>query len=253
MQHTLLRTHELIKKYPSAGNGRPVVNGVSLEVRHGEFLVIMGSSGSGKSTLLNLLSGLDSPSQGSIQYGTYRLNGKSERALALFRRQHIGFIFQSFNLVPYLTLLENVSAPAWLRKKDRKQLGKDAEALLNEVGIAHLKDRLPAQVSGGEQQRCAIARAFINRPHVVFADEPTGNLNSAASTQVLDLLSHFHRQGHTIVMVTHDPRSAARGDRVLFFQDGIVLDELGLSLPAEEASSTAKEQSIMDWLSQKNW
>lgn len=253
MHRILLTTHELTKKYPSAGNGRPVVNRINLEVRQGEFLVIMGSSGSGKSTLLNLLSGLDQPSGGTIQYEDFLLNGKSERSLALFRRQNIGFVFQSFNLVPYLTLLENVTVPGWLQRKDQKNLRHDGEALLSEVGIAHLQDRLPAQVSGGEQQRCAIARAFINRPRVVFADEPTGNLNSAASTQVLDLLAHFHRRGQTIVMVTHDPRSAARGDRILFFQDGTVVDDLEVSPPGEGAPTASKEQSIIDWLSNKNW
>jgi putative ABC transport system ATP-binding protein len=199
------------------------------------------------------LSGLDRPSSGTIQYGSFALPGKSERSLALFRRKHVGFVFQSFNLVPYLTLLENVMAPAWLRARSHKKLRREAEDLLKEVGIAHLKGRLPAQVSGGEQQRCAIARAFINRPRIVFADEPTGNLNSAASGRVLDLLSHFHSQGQTIVMVTHDPRSAARGDRILFFQDGSVVDELLVRSVEHLPGKADKEKLVMDWLSQKNW
>jgi putative ABC transport system ATP-binding protein len=211
----------------------------------------MGRSGSGKSTLLFLLAGLEKASDGRIWLDSLPIHQRSEKELALLRRKHIGFVFQDHNLIPDLTLLENVLLPGYLMEKGRSGVRQRALTLLAALGIADLADRLPSQVSSGEQQRCAIARALINQPRVLLADEPTGNLNSTASRKVLDCLSQVHQQGQTILMVTHDPRSACQGDRVLFLEDGRIVDELPLGTCKE--SPGEKEARLIKWLATRGW
>jgi putative ABC transport system ATP-binding protein len=211
------------------GEGEAAVDalrGVTIDIPAGQFTAIMGPSGSGKSTLMHLLAGLDRATAGSVHIGSHDITTMSDKALTRLRREHIGFVFQSFNLLPTLSAEENVLLPLTIagRKADREAL----DALLERVGLSERRRHRPAELSGGQQQRVAIARALISEPTVLFADEPTGNLDSAAGGQVLDLLRDaVDLDGQTTVMVTHDPRAAARADRVLFLADGRIVSDLG--------------------------
>jgi putative ABC transport system ATP-binding protein len=187
----------------------------------------MGPSGSGKSTLLHLLGGLDRPSGGSVRLGGQEIHSLDETALARFRRKHIGFVFQFFNLVDTLTIQTNVELPALLeRGRDKRALRLRSSALLERLGIADQASKHPWELSGGQQQRAAIARALINDPDLLLADEPTGNLDSASGLQVLDILDDFNRRGQTLVVVTHDALAAARAREVLVLGDGRLVDRL---------------------------
>jgi putative ABC transport system ATP-binding protein len=210
------------------GDGEAAVHalrGVSLEVPRGQFTAVMGPSGSGKSTLMHLLAGLDRPTEGSVHVGGQDITRMSDRALTKLRRSHIGFVFQTFNLLPTLNAQENILLPLTIagRKPDRDAV----DALLERVGLTERRDHRPSELSGGQQQRVAIARALISEPTVLFADEPTGNLDSAAGAAILDLLREaVDVDGQTTLMVTHDPRAAARADRVVYLADGrIVADQ----------------------------
>jgi putative ABC transport system ATP-binding protein len=211
------------------GEGEAAVDalrGVTIDVPAGQFTAIMGPSGSGKSTLMHLLAGLDRATAGSVRIGSHDITAMSDKALTRLRREHIGFVFQSFNLLPTLSAEENVLLP--LTVAGRKAARGALDALLERVGLSERRRHRPGELSGGQQQRVAIARALISEPTVLFADEPTGNLDSAAGGQVLDLLRDaVDRDGQTTVMVTHDPRAAARADRVLFLADGRIVSDLG--------------------------
>jgi putative ABC transport system ATP-binding protein len=217
------------------GEGEAAVDalrGVSLDVPAGQFTAIMGPSGSGKSTLMHLLAGLDRPTAGSVYIGTEDITTMSDKALTKLRREHIGFVFQSFNLLPTLSAEENVLLPLTIagRKVPRETL----DALLERVGLAERRRHRPSELSGGQQQRVAIARALISQPTVLFADEPTGNLYSNAGAQVLGLLRDaVDLDGQTTVMVTHDPLAAARADRVLFLADGRIVSDVAQPTEAD--------------------
>jgi putative ABC transport system ATP-binding protein len=210
------------------GEGEAAVDalrGVTIDVPAGQFTAIMGPSGSGKSTLMHLLAGLDRATEGTVHIGDQDITTMSDKALTKLRRRHIGFVFQSFNLLPTLSAEENVLLPLTIagRKVNREAL----DALLERVGLSERRRHRPSELSGGQQQRVAIARALISEPTVLFADEPTGNLDSTAGAQVLDLLRDaVDLDGQTTVMVTHDPRAAARADRVLFLADGRIVADL---------------------------
>jgi putative ABC transport system ATP-binding protein len=210
------------------GQGEATVEalrGVTIDVPAGQFTAIMGPSGSGKSTLMHLLAGLDRATEGTVHIGEHDITTMSDKALTKLRRQHIGFVFQSFNLLPTLSAEENVLLPLTIagRKAGRDEL----DALLERVGLSDRRRHRPSELSGGQQQRVAIARALISEPTVLFADEPTGNLDSSAGAQVLDLLRDaVDLDGQTTVMVTHDPRAAARADRVLFLADGRIVADV---------------------------
>jgi putative ABC transport system ATP-binding protein len=204
-----------------AGGSGPVtiLDGVSLSVPAGQFVAVTGPSGSGKSTLLGLIAGLDRPTAGSIQVGGRDLGGLDEDGLARLRRDGIGYVFQSFLLIPTMTALENVAVP--LELAGAADAATRAAALLADLGLADRRHHYPAQLSGGEQQRVALARAFANRPPLLLADEPTGNLDSATGAQIIDLLLAWNRErGGTLVLVTHDPALAAHADRVVELRDG---------------------------------
>jgi putative ABC transport system ATP-binding protein len=225
MKGDMIRVHSLSMRLASGGRAVDVLTDVSLEVPAGQFVAIAGPSGSGKSTLLGLIAGLDQPTAGRIEVAGVVVTELDEDALARFRRDHVGYVFQSFHLVPTLTALENVAVPL--------ELGGDADAaaralaLLAEVGLAERAHHYPVQLSGGEQQRVAVARALARRPPLLLADEPTGNLDSATGKQIIDLLVGANRRlGRTLVLVTHDPALAAHADRVITLRDGrIVSDE----------------------------
>ncbi len=198
---------------------------VSLSIKAGEFLSVMGPSGSGKSTLLNLIGGLDQPSSGEIFIDNRPLHGISDDELTLIRRRRVGFIFQFFNLLPILTASENVGLPLLLEGIPFSKVKPRAEALLRKVGLAERTEHRPEQLSGGEMQRVAIARALITDPVVLLADEPTGNLDSGTSEEIFRLLTALHAEGQTIVMVTHDPKAAAYGTRVITLRDGNIAED----------------------------
>lgn len=250
MKEVVIEAKDLNKEYDTGQTTVPVINGINLSLHKGDFTVIMGSSGSGKSTLLYLLSGLEVPTSGEIWLEDKPVHTLDEKMMTLIRREYIGFVFQDFNLVPNLTFLENILIPAYLVKNDRKQLRSRAEQLMTKMDIIDLKDRLPSQVSGGQQQRCSMARAIINNPRVVMADEPTGNLNSSSSEAVLDILTDLNNQGQSIVMVTHEPKSASRADRIIFLRDGQIEDELSFD---KRVSTDDKEVQLLKWLAGKDW
>ena len=219
------------RRYGDGESAVDALRGVSLEVPSGQFTAVMGPSGSGKSTLMHLLAGLDRPTSGSVQIGSEEISDMADRKLMKLRRKHIGFVFQSFNLLPTLTAEENVTLPlAIARVKPAKE---EVDALLARVGLTERRDHKPSELSGGQQQRVAIARALIARPTVLFADEPTGNLDSASGTAVLQLLRDaVDLDGQTTLMVTHDPRAAAAADRVVFLADGRIVGDL--TAPSED-------------------
>src|SRR6201991_1787966 len=226
----------LTRTYGGGGSAVPALRGVSLDVPAGQFTAVMGPSGSGKSTLMHLLAGLDTPDAGSVRIAGEDITRMSDRELTRLRRKHIGFVFQSFNLLPTLTAEENVTLPLAIagRKPDRAVV----DALLERMGLADRRDHKPSQLSGGQQQRVAVARALICTPTVLFADEPTGNLDSAAGAGVLQLLRDaVEIDGQTTVMVTHDPRAAAAADRVVFLAAGAIVDDI--AAPSEEAVMAA--------------
>jgi len=198
---------------------------VTLSIGKGEFLGIMGPSGSGKSTLLNLIGGLDQPTSGEIFIEGRPLHGVSDDELTLIRRRKVGFIFQFFNLLPILTASENVSLPLLLEGIPYADVKPKALSLLAKVGLDERTEHRPEELSGGEMQRVAIARALVTSPAVLLADEPTGNLDSRTSEDIFGLLSGLHAEGQTIVMVTHDPRAASRGTRIITLKDGSIAED----------------------------
>jgi putative ABC transport system ATP-binding protein len=225
----LLRARGLRKDYGKGEGLVRAVDEVDLDVASGETLAVMGPSGCGKSTLLHLLGGLDRPSAGELWLNDRRTDRLSERALAGLRRQEIGFVFQAFHLMDELTARENIELPALLAGRSPRQARRMALALLDRVGLADRADHLPSALSGGQRQRVAIARSLINDPLVVLADEPTGNLDSAATLEVLRLFDQLHAAGLTLVIVTHDERVAATADRLVSMRDGALVDEMRLT------------------------
>ncbi len=222
----ILRTVGLEKCYVRRGRAIHALAGVDLAVAKGSFVTITGRSGAGKSTLLLLLGGLIRPTAGDIRYGDLSLTALSDSALATFRREHVGFVMQSMSLVPYLTALQNVEIALSLRGCAATHQASRAHSLLEEVGLADRADHLPRELSVGQQQRVAIARAFANEPDLVFADEPTGNLDPALADDILDLLTRWNReQGTTVVMVTHSPGAAARGSVRVHLEAGRTVSE----------------------------
>jgi putative ABC transport system ATP-binding protein len=250
MNNFCIKTEQLIKKYGSGVIDNAIINNVNISISKGEFSIIMGNSGSGKSTLLYLLSGLDAVSSGKIWLNDIPVHQRSQKDLAIMRRKMIGFVFQDNNLVPNLTILENILVAGFLVNGDRKQVNQRAGRLMEELDILPFAKRYPSQVSGGELQRAAIARALINNPLILFADEPTGNLNSEASEKVLECFSALNRKGQTIVMVTHDLKSACRGGRVLFLKDGTIPDNHSYYI---DNNHPGTEEELFNWLKNMGW
>ena len=225
----VLRARGLRKHYGSGQALVRAVDGVDLDVAAGETVAVMGPSGCGKSTLLHLLGGLDRPSEGEVQLDGRRIDRMSERALARLRRTAVGFVFQAFHLMDELTALENVELPALLAGSSPRAARRRATELLDRVGLADRAGFLPAALSGGQRQRVAVARALSNEPRVLLADEPTGNLDSAATLEVLRLFESLHDAGQTLVIVTHDERIAATAGRLISLRDGAFVDETRLT------------------------
>ncbi len=217
--------HELVKEYGHDDSGVRALDGVSVDLYAGEFTAVMGPSGSGKSTLMHCLAALDTPTSGEVMLGDSRLSELNDNQLTALRRDEIGFVFQSFNLIPTLSAEENILLP--LRLARRRPDPAWFDEVVDAVGLRSRLQHRPHELSGGQQQRVACARALVSRPRIVFADEPTGNLDSASSSEVLSFLRRSVDEfAQTIVMVTHDPVAAARADRVLFLADGRIVDEM---------------------------
>ena len=240
---TVVHASELTRTYGEGETAVRALQGVSLDIPKGDLTAIMGPSGSGKSTLMHILAGLDKPTAGEVSIAGTSITRLGDSDLTKLRREHIGFVFQFFNLLPMLTAEDNILLP--LTIAGEKPDPEFFETLLNNVGLADRRKHRPSELSGGQQQRVAIARALVSRPTVVFADEPTGNLDSKTGSEILDLLRHsVEEYGQTTVMVTHEPRAAAIADRVLFLADGKIVKELPRStqpeiLAALEAITTA--------------
>jgi putative ABC transport system ATP-binding protein len=221
----MIELHDLSKVYRTSDVETTALNNINLEIADGEFIAIMGPSGCGKSTLLNILGMLDTPNSGSYNFLGKDVANRSERELAIVRKQNIGFIFQSFNLIDELSVAENVELPLLYQKMPAKERAERVQQVLERVNIAHRADHRPQQLSGGQQQRVAVARAVVTNPNLILADEPTGNLDTTNGEEVLSLLGQLNSDGTTIIMVTHDQGHADHASRVVHMLDGRVLSE----------------------------
>jgi len=232
----MIELHDLSKVYRTSDVETTALNNVNVEISEGEFIAIMGPSGCGKSTLLNILGMLDTPNSGSYNFLGEDVANRSERELAIVRKQNIGFIFQSFNLIDELSVAENVELPLLYQKMPAKERSERVQQVLERVNIAHRADHRPQQLSGGQQQRVAVARAVVTKPNMILADEPTGNLDTTNGEEVLNLLGQLNGDGTTIVMVTHDQGHADHASRVVNMLDGRVLSENVVGIqPVSEA------------------
>ena len=250
---TIIKANKLCKTYANDGVQNHVLSNVDLEIKEGEFVCIMGSSGSGKSTLLYCLSGMTKSTSGEVIYEGKDITKMSESDLTHLRAGDFGFVFQQMNLVSNLTFAENIAVPGYLNKnKSKKEVDARVEELLRRVGISEVKNHVPSRTSGGQQQRCSIARSLINEPSVLFADEPTGALNKTSSMEVLNLFTEFNNDGQTILLVTHDLRTAIRASRILYIEDGSIKGELNMA-PFKMEESKARETQVNSWLTSLNW
>lgn len=252
MKKVLLKTDNLSKSFSSGGALQHVLKNIDLKLYEGDFTVIMGASGAGKSTLLYALSGMDTPSLGRITFGDTVISDMSQDALAVFRRSHCGFVFQQIYLIEGMSVMDNILAAGLLVSRDKKALCENARKLFDAVGISpETQGKFPSQISGGEAQRAGIVRALINCPEILFADEPTGALNSKTGLDVLDTLTGFNEQGQSVVMVTHDMRSARRGNRVLYLKDGVILGECDLGKYVH--GDMARHEKLSGFLKEMGW
>lgn len=248
----IIETKKLCKTFSNGGVQQHVLRNVNLEIYEGDFTIIMGASGAGKSTLLYSLSGMDKPTLGSVSFDGTEITKMNTDELAIFRRSHCGFVFQQVYLVESMSVLDNILAAGLLVYKDKNTLVKKAGDLLKAVNIDEtLWNKFPTQISGGEAQRVGIARSLINDPKLVFADEPTGALNSQTGKAVLDTLTSFNEKGQSIVMVTHDISSARRGNRILYVKDGEIAGECNLGKYV--TGDKERHQKLNDFLATMGW
>ena len=248
----IIETKKLCKTFSNGGVQQHVLRNVDLEIYEGDFTIIMGASGAGKSTLLYSLSGMDKPTLGSVSFDGTEITKMNTDELAIFRRSHCGFVFQQVYLVESMSVLDNIMAAGLLVYKDKNTLVKKAGDLLKAVNIDEtLWNKFPTQISGGEAQRVGIARSLINDPKLVFADEPTGALNSQTGKAVLDTLTSFNEKGQSIVMVTHDISSARRGNRILYVKDGEIAGECNLGKYV--TGDKERHQKLNDFLATMGW
>ena len=252
MKEAVIRTEKLCKTFSTGGRQQHVLKNLDLLIYKGDFTVIMGASGSGKSTLLYALSGMDKPSLGEVWYGTERIDGLNVSDMAVFRRKKCGFVFQQIHLLENMNVLDNVLVSGLLISRDKKKTAGRAKELLASVGIGEEDwKKFPAQLSGGEAQRVGIVRALMNEPEVVFADEPTGALNSAFGGQVLDTLTAVNQKGQSLVVVTHDIRTARRANRVIYLKDGMICGECQLG--QYESRDLQRHKKLNDFLAEMGW
>ncbi len=252
MKETLLKTDKLSKSFSNGGTLQHVLRNIDLQLYKGDFTVIMGASGAGKSTLLYALSGMDTPTLGTITFKEQVISDLSPDELAVFRRRFCGFVFQQIYLIDGMSVTDNVLSAGLLVNKDKKALIGRTRELFQAVDISEeTQKKFPTQISGGEAQRVGIVRALINSPEILFADEPTGALNSKTGLDVLDTLTKFNEQGQSVVMVTHDMRSARRGNRILYLKDGVILGECDLG--KYRHGDKARHEKLSAFLSEMGW
>lgn len=251
MKNIVIKTKNLCKSYGSGKNIEHILKNINLEIYEGDFTIIMGSSGSGKSTLLYVLSSMDKPTGGSVELLGEDITNIDEKKINRIRSKESSFVFQNINLLPDLTSFENITYPAYL-SSTKEVANNKAEELLEQFGLLDQKNKYPKEMSGGQQQRIAIARALANDPKIIFGDEPTGALNSASGTQVLDLFSELNGGGQSIVMVTHDIKACVRGNRLIFISDGRIDGDLNLGRynPSEQQ---AREEMVFKFLKNHQW
>lgn len=253
MKEVLLSAKGLCKQFLQGKGQEQVLKNIDVDIYAGDFTVVMGSSGAGKSTLLYALSGMDDITEGKVLYKGEEISRYKERQMAHLRSCEFGFVFQQTHLVSSLSLFENVAVAGYLDSgKNTEDARKRADELLWQMNVGTARDRLPSEVSGGEAQRAAIARAVINHPGILFADEPTGALNKRNTDDVLDLLTGLADSGQSILMVTHDVRAAVRGTRILYLEDGAILDEMSMGAYCE-TDAKEREKRLNDWLSALSW
>lgn len=253
MNNIILRTNKLCKSFSVGGVQQHVLKNLDLEIRKGDFTVLMGSSGSGKSTLLYALSGMDVPTVGDVYLGEENISKLNNDKLALLRREHCGFVFQSIYLLDNMNILDNVLTSGLLMNRNKKEVFMKAKNLLKSVGLTEQDfGKFPNQLSGGEKQRVAIVRAIINNPKILFADEPTGALNSASSTQVLNNFTTLNEDGQSIIVVTHDIKTALRGNRILYVKDGTICGEIELN-PYKIEENSIRLQKLQQFLGEMGW
>ncbi len=251
--NTVLRTEKLCKSFSNAGLQQHVIKNLDLEIFEGDFTVIMGASGSGKSTLLYALSGMDKPTLGKVYFGEEEISSYDNDRLAVFRRNHCGFVFQSIYLLDNMDVFDNIMTGALAARKNSPELVERIKTLLNKVGISEdMWKKYPNQLSGGECQRVGIVRAVINEPKLLFADEPTGALNSSSGQDVLDVFTELHKSGQSIVMVTHDIKTALRGSRVIYLRDGGIVGEHRMPDYGTEENKQ-RRGSLQDFLNEMGW
>lgn len=249
----LFELKDVSKTYASNNQSVHAIRNLTCNINEGDFTVIMGSSGSGKSTLLYLLSGMDDISSGQIEYEGDVFHLLKEHQLLELRKHQFGMVYQGIHLVPYLTLLENVVITSKLVEKNHAKALEKSKSLLIDLNLENELNRLPSQVSGGQQQRGAIARALVNDCKVLFADEPTGALNTSQGANLLDILTRINRERKSVVMVTHDLKAACRGNRILFIKDGKIEGELNLKPFDETEPIDEREQTVYQFLRQRGW
>lgn len=253
VQKTILRTEKLCKTFSTGGIQQHVLKNLDIELLEGDFTIIMGSSGSGKSTLLYALSGMDRPTLGGIYFEGENISRFSNDQLALFRRTHCGFVFQQIHLLDNMSVLDNALASGLLVNKNRQAVAAKARQLLGNVGLPESSwSKFPSQLSGGEAQRAGIVRAIMNNPRMLFADEPTGALNSASSDSVLDIMTGLNRGGQSIVVVTHDLTTAMRGNHILYLHDGVICGDLMLGTFQGEHDRNRRER-LKVFLAEMGW
>ncbi|MCR5119078.1 MAG: ABC transporter ATP-binding protein [Lachnospiraceae bacterium] len=242
MDNSVIKVKDLYKIYTIGTNKVRALNGVDFTIRRGEFCCIVGTSGSGKSTLLNMLAGLEKPTKGEIVIAGEHIEKKNESQLVQFRQAHVGFIFQSYNLMPNMDAIENVALPLIFQGVGKKERKERAAEMLKLVGLSKFMDHRPGQMSGGQQQRVGIARALVVNPEIVFADEPTGNLDSRTTMEVLELIQKIsHEKKQTMVMVTHDNHLASFGDRIIRISDGKIIKITDNTLRRKEGGTEEKK------------
>lgn len=253
MNKVILEGSNICKEFSRSGINNLILNHVNVKIFERDFTVIMGASGAGKSTLLYSLCGMDSITSGEVTYKEKNISSFSERQMARLRANEFGFVFQQTHLVSNLTLFENVAVAGYVCEKfSAKEAQEKALLLLSQMNVANAMKRLPSQVSGGEAQRAALARAMIGAPGIIFADEPTGALNKSNSEEVLNLLTEMNESGQSILMVTHDVRAAIRGARILYLEDGKILDELSLPIYSVN-DAREREEKVTQWLTSLQW
>ena len=250
--NTILEVNNLCKTFSNGKIMQHVLKNMNIKIYEGDFTAIMGSSGSGKSTLLYALSGMDPPTLGTIKFKDEDITNYSSDRLAVFRRNNCGFVFQQMYLNDTMSVMDNILVSGLLKSKNKQEIVKRAKKWLNDVNIQEGSyHKFPSQLSGGEAQRVAIVRAIINSPGILFADEPTGALNSQNATDVLDVITEINKEGQSVVMVTHDKKTARRANRILYLKDGIIIDELNLGtyIPGDEA----RHKKLNEFLERMGW